>query len=131
MSLNRLLVVEDQPQDIRLAANTAESIGIREVEARTSAQAARNYLDDGLRGDCPLPDGILLDLNLGYESGYELLRYWHSEPRLSKIPLIVWSVLGDEQRHMCGLFHVDRYVAKWEGPEAIREALDSLGQSAS
>ncbi|MGA2349177.1 MAG: response regulator [Terracidiphilus sp.] len=131
MSLKRILLVEDEPRDIRLAASTAESIGISEVDARSSIQAARNYLDNGLRGEGPLPDGIVLDLNLGYESGYELLRYWHSEPRLSKIPVIVWSVLGDEQRHMCSLFHVSRYVAKWDGPKAIQEALESLNDSVS
>ncbi|MGA9673449.1 MAG: hypothetical protein WBQ94_29935, partial [Terracidiphilus sp.] len=74
----------------------------------------------------PFPDGIVLDLNLGYESGYELLRFWHRTPELSKIPVIVWSVLGDEQREMCKLFNVKHFVAKWEGEEAFREALASI-----
>jgi CheY-like chemotaxis protein len=131
MNLKSLLLVEDQPQDIRSAAATAASIGIQEVDARSSLEAARAYLENGLRGEIPLPDGIVLDLDLGHDSGYELLRYWHSMPRLSKIPLIVWSVLGDDQRHMCGLFHVNRYVAKWEGLEAFRDALGNMDQSLS
>ena len=130
-SLKRLLIVEDQQEDIILAAKIAESLGIEDVEARSSVQAARGYLDSGLGGRGPLPDGILLDLDLGYESGYELLRYWHSTPRLSEIPLIVWSVLGDDQREMCRLFKVDKYVAKWEGAEAFREALAGLIKSTS
>jgi CheY-like chemotaxis protein len=130
-STKRLLVVEDQPKDIQFAAETARSIGILEVEARSSVEAARAYLDKGLNGESPLPDGIVLDLDLGYDSGYELLRYWHSTPRLSQIPVIVWSVLGDEQREMCNLFKVKRYVAKWEGPEAFRAALGSLEPKAS
>jgi CheY-like chemotaxis protein len=131
MNLKRLLLVEDQAQDLRLAAKTAEELGVQEIDARTSIQTARNYLDSGLRGEGPLPDGIVLDLDLGHESGYELLRYWHATPRLSAIPLIVWSILGDDQRQMCGLFNVNRYVAKWEGPEAFRAALESLSQSIS
>jgi CheY-like chemotaxis protein len=131
MNTTRLLLVEDQPQDIRAAASAAESFGIQVVEARTSAQAAREYLDRCLLGESPLPDGIVLDLELGYDSGYELLRYWHATPRLADIPVIVWSILGDDQREMCRLFNVTRFVAKWEGPDAFREALGSLIQTLS
>ncbi len=127
-TLKRLLVVEDQPQEIKLAANAARSIGIADVDGRTSIRSAREYLDGGLRGEIELPDGIVLDLDLGYESGYELLRYWHSTPRLAEIPLIVWSIMG-EQREMCRLFKVTCFVGKWEGEEAFREALSSLTKS--
>jgi CheY-like chemotaxis protein len=130
MSLRRLLLVEDEPQDIRRAADAAQSVGIQDVEARVSVQAARDYLDSGLRGECPLPDGIVLDLQLGYDSGYELLRYRHTTPRLAEIPLMVWSIRGDDQRQMCRLFKVN-FVAKWEGEAAFREALGDLGKSLS
>ena len=130
-TINCLLLVEDQPQDIRIAADTAQSVGISKVEARTSIQAARNFLDAGLRGEGALPDGIILDLDLGYESGYELLRFWHSTPRLFQIPVIVWSVLGEDQREMCRLFKVSRFVGKWEGAEVLREALVQLGKPSS
>ena len=118
-SQKRLLLVEDQPQDIRFAAKTAESVGFSEVDALSSVQAARNYLEGGLKGERQLPDGIVLDLDLGYESGYELLRYWHSTPALSRIPVIVWSILGEDQREMCRLFKVTRFVAKWEGRRGV------------
>lgn len=126
-TINCLLLVEDQPQDVRLAANTAQSVGISKVEARTSIQTARDFLDAGLRGESALPDGIVLDLDLGYESGYELLRFWHSTPRLFKIPLVVWSVLGEDQSEMCRLFKVSRFVGKWEGAEVLRDALVQMG----
>jgi CheY-like chemotaxis protein len=124
--VKRILVVEDQEKDLKFAAETARSLGFTEVDARTTASAARLYLEKALDGSAPLPDGIVLDLNLGYESGYELLRYWHRTPELSKIPLIVWSILGDEQREMCKLFKVNTFVGKWEGEEAFRQALANL-----
>ena len=124
--MKRLLVVEDQPSDLRLAAETASALGIEAIEARTTPKAARKYLEEGLEGIHPLPGAILLDLDLGYESGYELLRYWHSTPELAKIPIMVWSVLGEEQRQICNLFKVTRYLSKWEGSAAFREALGSL-----
>jgi CheY-like chemotaxis protein len=123
------LLVEDEIKDLKFAADTARSLGIEEVEARTTLKAARDYLDKALQGEVTMPDCIVLDLNLGYESGYELLRYWHSTPRLTQIPMIVWSILGDEQREMCKLFNVNSFVAKWEGSEAFRDALAKLQQS--
>jgi CheY-like chemotaxis protein len=125
--MTRLLLVEDQPKDLHIAEETARSIGISTIEARTSCQSAKAYLDKALEGEIPLPDGIVLDLDLGYESGYELLRYWHSTPRLAKIPLIVWTLLGEEQREICNLFKVNGYISKWEGVTAFREALGKLG----
>jgi CheY-like chemotaxis protein len=129
--LNRLLVVENEPKDLKFAAETARAVGFEEVEARSLLPAARDVLEKGLRGERPLPDCIVLDLDLGYESGYELLRLWHSTPRLSSIPVIVWSVMGEEQREMCNLFKVTSFVGKWEGPAAFREALENLAQPAS
>jgi CheY-like chemotaxis protein len=127
--MKRILVVEDQREDLQLAANAAYALGIEAVDARTSSAGARAYLESGLEGQGPLPDGIVLDLNLGHESGYELLRYWHRSPELSKIPMMVWTVLADEQREMCKLFKVNHFVAKWEGAEAFREALANLGKA--
>jgi CheY-like chemotaxis protein len=124
--VNRLLLVEDEPKDLKYAAETAHSLGISVVDARTTLQAARDYLERGLAGEGPLPDGIIVDLNLGYDSGYELLRLWHSTPRLLKIPLVVWSVRGEDQREMCNLFKVTKYVSKWDGEAAFREALGWL-----
>lgn len=121
--MKRLLVIEDQPNDLQIAADSARSVGIEEIEARTSSHAAMRHLQKGLRSEVPLPHIIVLDLDLGYESGYELLRYWHSTPDLKRIPLIIWSLLGEEQRQICNLFKVDGYVSKWEGATAFREAL--------
>jgi CheY-like chemotaxis protein len=129
--MNRILVIEDQPSDLQIASQTARSAGIEEVEARTSIQAAMSYLEKGLKGESPLPDAIVLDLDLGYESGYELLRYWHSTPDLKRIPLLVWTILGEEQREICNLFKVSDYVSKWEGAAAFREALKKLQESPS
>jgi CheY-like chemotaxis protein len=124
--MTRLLVVEDQPNDLQIAAQTARAAGFSDIEARTSAQAAINYLEKGLRNEIPLPDGIVLDLDLGYESGYELLRYWHHTPGLNHIPMIVWTLLGEEQREICNLFKVSHYVSKWESVATFREILSNL-----
>jgi len=127
--MKRVLLVEDDPKDLNLAADAAKSLGSFEVEARTSLSPAQALLEQGLKGIEPLPDVIVLDLNLEYDSGYELLRYWHRTPQLAKIPLIVWSILGEDQREMCKLFKVSAYVGKWEGVNALREALGSVAET--
>jgi len=126
-----LLVIEDEPKDMRNAADSARLVGFSEVEGRNSPQAARIYLEDRLASGTQLPDGILLDLDFGYDSGYELLRFWHSTPKLREIPLIVWSILGEEQRQMCELFKVKKFVGKWESSDVLRDALKSIVQSAN
>ncbi len=120
--MKRLLLIEDQPKDVRAAADVAQSIGIESVQACNTVSSARAALDKGLAGESPLPDGIILDLDLGMESGYELLRYWHGSFKLRKIPVIVWSVI-EKQREICELFKVNSFVAKWEGMDALRAAL--------
>jgi CheY-like chemotaxis protein len=129
--MSRLLIVEDQPNDLRNAAEVARSLGFTSVEARASSMAARVLLDAGLLGETSLPDAIILDLDLGYESGYELLRFWHSTPQLSKIPLIVWTVAGDEQREICGLFKVNAYVSKMDDISQLRNVLSGFAAAAS
>lgn len=125
--IRSLLLVENETKDIRFATESAHAVGIPEVEVETTLRGAMELLEKGLSGVGPLPEGIVLDLDLGYDSGYELMRHWHNTPSLSRIPLMVWSILGDEQREMCKLFKVNRFVGKWEGPKAFREALQELG----
>jgi CheY-like chemotaxis protein len=120
-----LMLVDDQPKDLQIAANAARDLGITELNAQTSVMKARMYLEKALDGEYPLPDGIVLDLDLGHESGFELLRFWHSTPRLSTIPMIVWSVI-EHDREICDLFKISSFVSKWEGAKAIREALAQL-----
>lgn len=122
----RLLVIENELKDIRIAEQAAKSVGFEEVEAKVTVRAARQFLENALDQEEALPDGILLDLDFGYESGYELLRFWHATPRLRSIPVLVWSVLGEENAEICKMFKVKSFVGKWEGSAAIREALASL-----
>ncbi len=126
-----LLVVENEPKDLKNAADSARAIGFAEIEGKTSPYAARIFLEERLANGPKLPDAILLDLDFGVESGYELLRFWHSTPKLRAIPLIVWSILGEEQKQMCGLFKVNKFVGKWEGNKALQDALKEITQSAN
>ena len=122
----QVLIVEDQPSDLRIAAAAATESGFSDVEARSSIAAAREFLDKGLDGTRQLPDAIVLDLDLGYESGFELLRFWHSNPQMAKVPVVIWTILGDQYREICEMFRVNAYVDKGAGGPALRKALTAL-----
>jgi CheY-like chemotaxis protein len=125
ISVRELLLVDDQSADLKNATEVAEALGFEKIHTRNSIHAARTLLEEGLAGNGSLPDGIVLDLDLGMDSGFELLRMWHGTPRLAAIPILVWSVL-DQQKEMCELFKVTCFVSKWEGMGAFREKLSQL-----
>lgn len=122
--MKRLLLIDDQPKDLLSARDLAEGLGMQ-VLATNTLRDARKQLEQGLNGEIPLPEVILLDLDLGQDSGFELLRYRHSTPALAQIPLLVWSVV-EEQREICSLFNIALFVSKWQGKDALREALTQL-----
>jgi len=129
--VERLLIVEDQRDDQLRASEIARAIGIGIIEARSSCAAARSLIEQGLRGEVSLPGAIVLDLDLGYESGHEFLRFWYTTPGASKIPLIVWSRLGGDHKQICEAFKINGFVSKHDGMEVLREALMALGSAAS
>lgn len=121
-----VLIVEDQPNDLRNASAAALAAGFSEVDAKSSAMVAKAHLEKGLEGKEPLPAAIILDLDLGYDSGFELLRFWHGNPQLAKIPLIVWTIMGDHYREICRMFHVKAYVSKSDDISVLRTVLSGL-----
>ena len=108
---------------MRKAEEAGASAGFSEVQKHESVRSALAHLEEGLRGETALPDAMVLDLDFGYESGFELLRFRCENPRLLKIPLIVWTMLGPENREICGLFRINGYVSKWEGLEVLQKVL--------
>lgn len=122
--MKRLLLIDDQSKDLLNAKDVAEELGMQ-VQAKSTLRDARKFLEQGLNGEIPLPEVIVLDLDLGQDSGFELLRFRHSTPALAQIPLLVWSV-AEEQREICSLFNIESFVSKWQGKDALREALTQL-----
>ena len=129
--METVLIVDDQPSDARVVVELATSLGATNIEVRTTAGAARLYLQSALDGKKPLPDVMVVDLDLGYESGFELMRFWHATPKLNSIRLVVWTVMGAEQQEICRLFKVNAVVSKLDGLSALRRAIEPLAQVAS
>jgi CheY-like chemotaxis protein len=125
LALKHLLLIDDEPAHLLRARESAEALGFEDIRAQTTIRSARIYLEEALAGNGTLPDAIVLDLDFGLDSGLELLRFWHSTPHLSKIPLLVWSIL-EEQERICELFGVTGFVCKADGMRAFSDALSRL-----
>ena len=119
----RTVIIEDKLSDIRIAARIARAVGFEDIEAFTSLHEAIERIEQGLRGERSLPDAIILDLNLGHENGYQVLRHWRETWEDSPMRMVVWSALGEQNRELCALFHIDAFVSKWKGEAALHEAL--------
>jgi len=126
----KVLIVEDQAADVHFAADVVRSLGITDIEARSTAGSAKAYLEAALEKN-EAPDVIVLDLDLGYDSGHEVLRYWHTHRGAAQTRMIVWTIMGKEQQEMCKLFNVDAVVPKYEGAEGLASAIKPLAKTAS
>lgn len=82
-----ILVIEDEAHDSTTCATALHELGYNGVQLITHLQSAEQHLDDIISGLTAPPAAIVLDLGLGYDSGYAVLRTCHAEPRLQKVPI--------------------------------------------
>jgi two-component system response regulator len=95
--------IEDDDDHADLLATAArETKIIGKVIRFTSADACAQYLFGILpvadKANLPLPDMILLDLELPGMNGIEFLRQLRSEPKTRAIPVVILSVTGAEDK---------------------------------
>lgn len=91
-----ILLVEDNPGDVRLTTEMLKqakllnrlTVAVDGEQALAMLQRAEGYAHQ------PLPDLILLDLNLPGLDGRELLERIKDDPRLSRIPVVVLTQSG-------------------------------------
>lgn len=126
-----LLLLEDNLNDIRTASDVARKAGFSEIEALVSPSLAASRLANAIEDHATLPDVLLLDLDLGMESGFELLRFVHSNRLMTKLRVVVWTAMGEHEREICQLFGIDEFVAKEHGPAALLEVLTRMNRAAA
>ncbi len=87
--MDKLLVVDDEPDIISLLKLVLEAEGYQITPALSGDEALRLT-------EIEVPDLILLDLMMPGKSGLETCRYLKNNPRTRNIPVIVFSALGRE-----------------------------------
>jgi two-component system, chemotaxis family, response regulator Rcp1 len=87
----RLLLVEDNPGDVRLAQEALREARIQNtMDVVGDGEQALAYLrGEGKYAGRGIPDMMLLDMNLPKIDGFELLEEIKKDPPLAAIPLVI------------------------------------------
>jgi chemotaxis family two-component system response regulator Rcp1 len=97
----RILIVEDNPGDIRLIREAFQEASVHRthefIVAKDGAEALDFLHKRGVFGDAAKPDIITLDLNLPKKNGREVLQDIKSNPLLKGIPVVVFSSSSSPQ----------------------------------
>jgi two-component system cell cycle response regulator DivK len=90
----RILVVEDQDDNMQILRDLLDSVGYEIIEARDGAEGVKVVKVER-------PDLILMDIQLPELDGYEATRQIKADPELRTIPIIVvtsYALSGDEDK---------------------------------
>jgi CheY-like chemotaxis protein len=91
-----ILLIEDQAHASDACTKALHDLGYDGVQLITSLMEAEQHLDDIVSKLTNAPAAIVLDLGLGIDSGFAVLRKCHSEPRLQQVRILVWSKHSDD-----------------------------------
>jgi len=123
----QVLLLEDLDSDLREFESVLREIGEFEIKNFRAASLAVEHLATALQQEAELPRIIIVDLNLPESSGYELLRFYHSTPKLQEIPLAVWSVMdGETDKKLTTWMGAKKLISKNSGPATLRKSLAGL-----
>ncbi len=88
-----VLIIEDNPGDALLISELLETMGLPlHVTLAQNGQQALNILgNEGGHPKSPIPDFVILDLNLPKVHGFEVLAFMKSTPALRTIPVVVMT----------------------------------------
>ena len=112
-----ILLVEDNPGDVRLTKEALKESNLHEEVVLTSVpdgEEAILYLTQtGEYSGVSLPDMILLDLNLPRKDGREVLAEIKQDPTLKRIPVVVLTTSEAQQDiHKSYELHANCYITK-------------------
>jgi two-component system chemotaxis response regulator CheV len=124
-----VLFTDDSQVARRQIQRTLDAMGVRSVSAVNGAQAWQELdrlASAAFSAKRPLSDYVnlvLTDVEMPEMDGYMLTKQIKSDPRTSKLPVIMHSSLSGMQNQQLGrTVGVDEYVSKFE-PQKLAEAL--------
>jgi CheY-like chemotaxis protein len=110
-----VLLVEDNPGDVRLTQEALRDARVRNrLHVASDGVAAMAFLRRlPPYEDAPVPDLILLDLNLPKKSGLEVLEQVKADDRLQCIPIVILTTSQAERDVVQGYrLRANAYVTK-------------------
>lgn len=113
--LVEILVIDDDPADIRLTLEALKrtSLHVHLSTARNGVEALAFLRKEGAFAAAPVPDLILLDLNMPKMNGCELLKIIKKDATLSPIPVVVLTTSAADQDILeTYQLHANCYITK-------------------
>jgi two-component system response regulator len=97
-SLN-ILLIEDDPGDVELMREALQDTKLLlNLHVTGDGVEALAYLRrEGVHADAPVPDLILLDLNLPKKDGHQVLKELKSDHKLKMLPVVVVATSSAEE----------------------------------
>lgn len=122
-----VVVVEDRAEDVEFAKSCLSEAGFREVVVFDYPGPAIEYLQRSRDGEQPLPQGILVDLLLHQDNGFEVLRFCHSQPPLHGVPIVVWTqLLGVTEKEIAHWLGAKKFLTKGMTQQKMADKLRTL-----
>jgi chemotaxis family two-component system response regulator Rcp1 len=125
-----ILLIEDNPVDILMTRRALqEDCGCNNLHVVEDGEEAMDFLHQrGRYADAPLPDLILLDLNLPKKSGREILAEIKQDPALMHIPVVVLTTSQEEKDILLSYkLHANCFITKPMDLEQFIEAIKCVG----
>jgi len=110
-----ILLVEDNPGDVRLMMEALKDSKVHNnLSVAGNGEAALDFLHrKGMYAAAPVPDMIMLDLNLPKKDGREVLEEIKEDPDLKHIPVVVITTSGAEEDIIKSYkLHANCYITK-------------------
>jgi len=127
--LFNILLVEDNPADVRLAREAMKQSSIPySLKVVGNGEEAISYLSErGSDAGTEPPDIIILDLNLPGRGGIEVLKEIKASPDLKRIPVIILTTSNDEQNiENAYAVHANCYITKPVDFDRFSEVIKSI-----
>jgi CheY-like chemotaxis protein len=90
-----ILLIDQSDQDVDLFRRAAGRSCEAEVHPVHSGQEAREYF---MRGDAPLPQLIVVEIDLPSADAFALLRFINEDRKLKAIPVVILTGAYDEEQ---------------------------------
>jgi CheY-like chemotaxis protein len=122
-----ILLIEDDPAASDECTRALHDLGFDGVQLITHLAAADYHLDDIISKLTRPPAAIVLDLGLGLDSGFTLLRKCHAEPGLQRVPILVWTKHTDDlSKTFSEYLGAEDFLVKSDDEQELRQALTRL-----
>jgi CheY-like chemotaxis protein len=124
-----ILLVEDNPGDVRLTREAFEAIEVEtSLHVVSDGVQALEFLHQrGEYADATQPDIVLLDLNLPRKNGDAVLAELRSDPELPRVPVVVLTGSEAEEDIVRSYeLEANAYLTKPVEPEMFSETIEAF-----